>query len=294
MRNYTTGLLALCATIGCSGDGKSDLEELRDECVEACSNYVGFIDRCGFELGASSDGYCETQCDEEAEQTDVGGCEDKYAALIDCRGSLSWADAECTEDVMDSKIAACAEKLTAWAECIAAKDPGEDDTGSGTDSGGSDDTLPDLLGGAEDPGGCEEVLGEEVAGAASMFFGEYSLVDDTWTGEERWLIYANETWRAAGGEDCEVVWSAEAFETDPPACSGCDLGLQATLVLNEGATTCDLDIVGGADGAVAYGIDRRSDGSATWYFTTSMDVMGDGQHIDTAVNFLTDPSCRWW
>jgi hypothetical protein len=167
-----------------------------------------------------------------------------------------------------------------------------DDSSGGTED---DDTLPALDDSVEDPGGCEEVLGEALAGAASMFYGEYhDQGDGTWSGEERFLIWANATWRAAGGADCEVRWTATAVETTAPSCTGCDLGLSTTLILDEGATTCDLDIVGGADGTASYGVARHSGGDATWYFATTKERFGDGQHIDGAANFLTDPSCRWW
>ncbi len=167
----------------------------------------------------------------------------------------------------------------------------EDDSGG---HGSQPGTLPDLRGEAEDPGGCEEVLGAAAAGAASMFFGEYEESDGAWVGEERWLLFANQTWRDLGGTDCVVVWSAEATQTDAPACTGCDLGLQTTLTLDEGATTCDPAIVGGSDGTEAYGIARASGGDATWYLATTQERFGDGHHIDGALNFLTDPSCRWW
>jgi len=184
-----------------------------------------------------------------------------------------------------------------------AKGSGDSGTGSFSDTGtpdtpdtGSDepDTLPDLLSEATDPEGCEEVLGEEIAGAASMFFGEYTQSDGVWVGEERWLLYANQAWRDIGGSDCEVVWVAQALEIDAPVCAGCNFGLSTTLVINETATTCDLGIVGAGDGTTTYGIARQDDGAATWFFGGSGDLLGDGHHISDAMNFLSEPSCRWW
>jgi|GEM_PF-5528412 len=171
----------------------------------------------------------------------------------------------------------------------------DDDDNIGDDGWDNSDDLPPIRGATQDPGDCEEVLGEEVAGAASRFYGEY--YDDgsgTWSGQERFSIWANETWIAAGGEDCEVVWTAIAEEIAAPACAGCDIGLQTTLTLDLDQTTCDLEIVGGENGSASYGIARTSSGDSTWFFASSGERFGDGNHIEGAMNFLTDPSCRWW
>jgi hypothetical protein len=169
--------------------------------------------------------------------------------------------------------------------------------GEGGPDGGGDptDDLPGISAASQDPGGCEEVAGSELPGAATMFHGEYWQVEgETWAGQEQWLIFSNAAWRAAGGDDCVVVWSASASETAPPACSGCDIGLSTTLSLDEGATTCDSELVSGLGDTERYGISRSSSGDSSWYFAESGDEFGAGYHTSTAMNFLTDPSCRWW
>lgn len=173
----------------------------------------------------------------------------------------------------------------------------ESETGSGSAGTATDPTegLPQIEGAEDDPGGCEEVAGAAIPGAASVFYGEYwTEGDNEWAGEERWMLHSNAAWRAAGGEDCEVVWTATASETSPPACTGCDLGLQTTLSLDNGATTCDPELVSGLGDTATYGIARAGDGEATWYYAGSGDRLGEGYHLSSAMNFLTDPSCRWW
>jgi hypothetical protein len=172
---------------------------------------------------------------------------------------------------------------------------GEGETGPADTDTDPTQGLPSIAGAEDNPGGCEEISGVAIPGAASVLYGEYwTDGDGTWSGEERWMLYSNAAWRAAGGEDCEVVWTAAASGTSPPACTGCDLGLEATLTIDNGATTCDLDLVSGLGNTATYGIARTSDGDAAWYFAGSGDWLGDGYHISTAMNFLTDPSCRWW
>jgi len=157
------------------------------------------------------------------------------------------------------------------------------------------ESLPEIAGADTDPGGCEEVSGSALPGAASMFWGEYHEESEgEWTGEERWLLFANEAWRDIGGEDCVVVWAAAAVESTTLSCTSCDLGLSTSLSLDNSATTCEADIVNGLGTSEIYGIERKNSGDAIWYFANSGERMGDGYHVTGAMNFLTDPSCRWW
>jgi len=125
-----------------------------------------------------------------------------------------------------------------------AGDFGEGEAGSTDTDTDPTDGLPSIAGAEDDPGGCEEISDAAIPGAASVLYGEYwTEGDGTWSGEERWMLYSNTAWRAAGGEDCEVVWTATASETSPPACTGCDLGLEVTLSIDNSATTCGPELV---------------------------------------------------
>lgn len=155
--------------------------------------------------------------------------------------------------------------------------------------------LPTISGEGEDPGGCEDLSGTAIPGAASMFYGVYwERGDGQWAGEEQWQIFSNAAWREVGGEDCVVVWAATASQTAAPSCPGCDIGLSVSIELDEAATSCDPELVSGLGNTETYGIARGSGTDATWYFANSGDRLGDGHHVDGGMNFLTDPSCRWW
>lgn len=194
--------------------------------------------------------------------------------------------------------------LTLLTGCASSGDKDSGASGDfGTDPSDTDDTdlpepppdLPAISGEGEDPGDCEEFSGTSLPGAATMFYGVYwASGDGQWTGEERWQIFANAAWRAIDGADCEVVWSATATETSTPSCAGCDLGLSTVLELDTAATSCDPEIVSDMGSTETYGIALKSGGDATWYFAGSGERLGDGHHVDGGMNFLTDPSCRWW
>ena len=155
--------------------------------------------------------------------------------------------------------------------------------------------LPRISGEGEDPGGCETLSGNALPGAASMFYGVYwERSGGEWSGEERWQIFSNAAWRDVGGEDCEVVWNASATETSAPGCSGCDIGLTTTLELDDAATTCEPELVSGLGNSETYGIALNGGGDSVWYFASSGDRFGEGHHVEGGMNFLTDPSCRWW
>jgi len=74
------------------------------------------MSECGFELGATSEEYCDDEC-QGAEAAFEANCGDEYTAIIDCKASLDWAGAECTNDVIESKQAACDEKEAAFGDC---------------------------------------------------------------------------------------------------------------------------------------------------------------------------------
>lgn len=179
--------------------------------------------------------------------------------------------------------------------------PGDekDDTASAVDDTGGGSGLPSLTDDL-DTGGCEDWEGNQIPGSASYFYGEYEVTgtDDEganlWSGEERWLLFANSTWEDQGGGDCEVAWTATATETEPSGCGSCEFGLEVTLTLDLVATTCDDDLSEGTEGDVTYVVDVADDGTATWYYASSGNTVGVGYYEDGAVNFLSDKQCDWF
>lgn len=147
-----------------------------------------------------------------------------------------------------------------------------------------DEDLPDVTE-AIDEDVCTEYLG-----ATSYFYGAYTREGDDWYGEEKWLLFANEQWEAEGGADCEVVWNTVAVEGLVGACVGCDFSLTISATVDQGRTTCDPAIAGGAPWTETYDIDTVGE-QASVYYHDSGTYLGAGYANDDTFNFLSDVSC---
>ena len=170
------------------------------------------------------------------------------------------------------------------------------DTASDTDTGDDVSILEDVRGRMqENAEGCEDFNGTALAGAARYFWGEYrGDVASGWTGEEAVFLYANEAWRALGGEDCVGYWTVTAGFGGTGECPTCDLGLSVTATYDAVNSTCPEDLWGG-DFTSAYAVDRSSDGVATWYYTASAERFGVGVWNDAiGMNFLSERACVWF
>lgn len=169
---------------------------------------------------------------------------------------------------------------------------GADDTGEG--DGGASGTLPDLTAGL-DTEGCEDVDGTAIPGAVSFFVGEYERGDGSWSGAERWLLFANDAWKAAGEDDCVVRWTTTASEAAPTTCATCDLALAVGATIDESATTCPdglWDSPTERNWTATYEIRIEGDQS-TWYYDSGTSL-GEGAAVDGAVNFVTEKDCVWF
>lgn len=179
---------------------------------------------------------------------------------------------------------------------------GGSDTGGGGGDGGASD-LPDLLTGL-DTGDCEGYTESDgtfypIPGAATYFYGVYERSGDVWTGEERWIQFANASWKDAGQGDCTVYYGADATETDPSACPSCDIGLDTVLVVDATLTDCPKDLYTGTDGETVYGIKLASDGTSTWFYGNSGTdysgtQFGAGYYNDGAMSFLSEKACKYY
>ena len=169
----------------------------------------------------------------------------------------------------------------------------------GLDGGGLADELPPVDEGL-DTGGCEDLSGTALPGAAVYFLGTYVQGSDGWQGLEEVRVFANATWRGTGGADCIVAWVISASEGDAGACGNCDLGLSVSAQLDLAATTCPEDLyVGDESWSSQYGVDLTESATlSTWYYADSGTQFGAGHALGTAsdptaLNFVSDKTC-WW
>ena len=162
------------------------------------------------------------------------------------------------------------------------------DPDSGTDE-------PDTLLSSLDGTGCEDFDGTPLAGGATYFYGRYVGDAGGYTGEERWIILANDVLESGGQPDCEVVWATTAEVTDPGACGGCEMGLGVSASLDPGETTCPEEFYTGDESfSVTYGIQQQGNGAISWYFAGSGAHLADGESSSGVLTFLTEKSCAWF
>ena len=135
----------------------------------------------------------------------------------------------------------------------------------------------------------------DVPGAERFFSGEFTLSGEDINGVEKWILFANETWKEmAGASDCEIVWNVVGRTAPISNCAQCDLGLQMTATLDRQASTC---IEGPEEGfetqQLSYDVMRKSDGTATWYFPSGT-ILGEGFHSGNTLNYATEGACTWF
>ena len=188
--------------------------------------------------------------------------------------------------------------------CTTFKSGSEDEWESTATEETSDSPITDGHGGLPDltedldPTGCDvqESTDTAIAGATSYFYGVFNKTDSGYSGYELWLLYANETWREQGYEDCVIRWNASAYETTPSDAVAANLGLSVTLTLDQGASTCPSgpDEIGDLppSGSVSYNI-QVSGENTQWYFASG-EALGSGLANDNAMNYLSPKSCRWF
>lgn len=184
-------------------------------------------------------------------------------------------------------MAACGSK-------VQTSDSGTATSGSGTGESIQTETITDLGLSVSDPGGCEgeQFAPEGIPGAASVFYGEYHGGETGYTGEERWYLWANDSWRGMDGADCVVIWNAIASTN--PDCAGCDLSILTSLTLDEGRSTCPEGLQENTGGTAEYNIMLPLNGQSQWSFSSSGEHFGSGEHAGTGLNFLTEPTCKWF
>ncbi len=183
---------------------------------------------------------------------------------------------------------------------------GKDDTaltddsgggGGGDDGTGVEEGIPGLKDIREEMArnadNCQELQGDALPGANSYFWGEYEGNEaEGWFGTEKFYVFVNDTLAEDGATDCEVTWVVTGGYTAPAACSGCEVGMDVTATLD--SSTCEQGMADDANFSVTYSVDQISGGDARWFFGSSGTELGTGYWNEKGMNYLTEPSCRWF
>ena len=114
-------------------------------------------------------------------------------------------------------------------------------------------------------------------------------------GQEEWLLYANDSWRATGVNDCAVTWNIQAEETDAGVCAACDITVAVAATIDIARTSCPEGLwENDANYTVTYDVIWNEAGDSSWFFAASGNPMGIGSHADGAMNYITSRSCVWF
>ena len=183
------------------------------------------------------------------------------------------------------------------------KMPEGNDTGSAGGAGGGDagdeerGALPDPRPAAGFDAACSDVDGVSVPGATSFFYGQFEATDDpdVWQGEEQWLLFANDTWREYGEDDCVVTWTAVAARSEAAGtCADCSYGLTVSAAIDLARTSCPEGLYEGVEAfEVVYGV-RVAGSAATYVFAQSGTVVGTGSAVESGSNYLSEGACTWF
>ncbi len=180
------------------------------------------------------------------------------------------------------------------------RDPVDTDTDTDTDTDSDTDTdadgdIPDYW---EDLGaheGCEDYDGYPVPGATGFFMGDFSISGEEVSGHETWALFANQAWKDAGEDDCEILWSVSGTVGSPVACATCDLSLDLTAQVSPADSSCPEKLFEGEESfAVTYDVRVNSDGTTDFYYASSGNELGGWYGNDHRVTYVTDGQCHWF
>ncbi|MFT4974202.1 MAG: hypothetical protein ACI8S6_000084 [Myxococcota bacterium] len=146
---------------------------------------------------------------------------------------------------------------------------------------------------AADPA-CEDFQGTAIPGATSYFVGTFDFDGSTVTGEERWLLFANDAWRAHGEDDCVVTWSVTGEQVAPSSgCGSCSYGLSVSAGVDASLTDCPEALYEGVEQFTTQYDVKAADGSATVYFPSGS-VLGTGAESTSGVTYRSEGSCLYF
>ncbi len=167
------------------------------------------------------------------------------------------------------------------------------DADSDSDSDGDSDSDIDDL----DEDLCEDVAGyEDLIGATSYYKGDFRQSGDSWSGTERWLLFATSEWEEVGGGDCQVTWVIEGTTTtEVGECAVCEFGIDLAAQVDLGNTDCDPDLYKGDESfTITYAVDDHGDGTHALYFAGSGNPLATGTLDGDGLEYLSDAKCLWF
>lgn len=189
-------------------------------------------------------------------------------------------------------VMGCGTKVEDSAAGGAGPQPGE-----GEGEGEGEVNLPDPRESAVYDPACDDFDGVAIPAATSFFYGQYAATSepDVWAGQEQWILFANDTWREYGEDDCVITWSTTAVRSDGAGtCGQCQYGLTVSATLDLANTSCPEGLYEGAESFEAvYGVEVNGE-AATWYFAASGTLLGTGYAADGAANFLSEAACTYF
>ena len=174
--------------------------------------------------------------------------------------------------------------------------------------------LPNVLN-QMDSSVCDEVSAEypDAAGATSYFAGSYVKIDNEWHGREKWILFPNERWQniayqqwmdgdesisnIAQGYPCEISWDMYVQEIDElETCFACDIALSVQAEISFSSTNCPQGLwsePSEQNWQTVYEI-AKVNGSSIFYFQSNGNPFGWGYSSENALNFLSEPNCKWF
>ena len=156
--------------------------------------------------------------------------------------------------------------------------------------------LPSVLVELDDSS-CDAMSAElQHPGATSYFVGTYIKRDGGWVGREKWILFPNEYWMESGGFPCEVSWDIETREEELTTCLACDLALGIDASISPSSTNCPQGLWNEPSEqywSSTYEI-RMNNGTSTFYFQSNGNAFGAGYSSERAINFISDPDCKWF
>ena len=166
-----------------------------------------------------------------------------------------------------------------------------------------------------DPTSCDALSAEYegLAGATSYFAGAYIKEGSGWIGREKWVLYPNEEWQnlaynqwmdgdqslsnIAQGYPCEVSWDINVQDLeDMETCLACDLAFGVTATISFSSTNCPQGLwsePSEQNWESVYEI-ATIDGTSIFYFRSNGAPFGWGYSSEHALNFLSEPNCKWF
>ena len=166
-----------------------------------------------------------------------------------------------------------------------------------------------------DPTACDELSAEYpgLAGATGFFAGSYIKDETDWVGREKWVLFPNEEWQAlaydqwvegdeslsniAQGYPCEISWDIMVEELDEmETCLACTLAFHVSAAINVSSTNCPQGLwsePSEQNWESIYEI-AKNNNESIFYFRSNGNPFGWGYANNYALNFLSEPNCKWF